>query len=55
MKLFSILAEIEILKKVHLSQSEEASLTKWVETLDAHQKLAEEALERSNKENVVLR
>jgi chromosome segregation ATPase len=50
-KLASALAEIEALKKeVHLSQSEVASLTKRVETSDAHQKIAAEALERANKE-----
>lgn len=56
MKLTSILAEIENLKKeIHLSQSEVFSLTKQVKTLDTYQKLAIEALERSNKENVTLK
>lgn len=56
MKLASTSLEIENLKKeVNLSQSEVAFLNKQVETLDVHHKLAAEALERANKENVVLK
>lgn len=52
MKLAFALVGIENLKKkAHLSQSEVASLTKQMETSDAHKKLAIKALERSNKEN----
>lgn len=50
------LAEIESLKEeVHLSQSEVTSLTKRVEIFDAYQKLAVEALETANKEDVALK
>lgn len=50
------LAEIESLKEeVHLSQSEVTSLTKQVEIFDAYQKLAVEALETANKEDVALK
>lgn len=56
MKLASALSEIDSLKEeVHLSQSEVASLTKWVETFNDHQKLAVEALEMANKENITLK
>lgn len=56
MKLTSALADIESLKKeVNLSQSKVASPTKRVETSDTHQKLATEALERSNKKNAALK
>lgn len=41
--------------EVHLSQNKVASLTKRVETLNAYQKLAAEALERLKKANVVLK
>lgn len=50
MKLASVLVEIEHLEKeVHLSQSKVASMTKRVETLNVHQKLAAEALGKANK------
>lgn len=56
MKLAFALVGIENLKKkAHLSQSEVASLTKQMESSDAHKKLAIKALERSNKENAALK
>lgn len=56
MKLISSLAKIENLKEVHLSQSEVASLTKWVETSDNHQRITAEALlELANKENASMK
>lgn len=56
MKLDSILTEIEDLKKkVHLSQSEVASLTKQVKSSDVHQRLPAEALELANIENIALK
>lgn len=55
-QLVSTLGEIENLKnEFHLSQNKVASLTKRVETSNAYQKLAAKALERLNKENVVLK
>lgn len=55
-KLASTMSKIESLKKeVHLSKSEVASLTKWVETSNAHQKLTVEALDAANKENVAMK
>lgn len=55
MKLASTLVEIKHLKmEIHLFHSEVASMEKWVETSDAHQKLVAKALDRANKENATL-
>lgn len=53
---FVKLPEIENLKnEVYLSQSKVASITNRVETSDADQKLAAEALEKASKENAALK
>lgn len=55
-KLAYALVELENLRKeVHFSQSDVASMRKLVETFDAHQKLAAEALKKIDKENVALK
>lgn len=55
-KLASALAEIDNLKKeVRIFQSEVASLTKWVETFDTHQKINVETMEISSKNNASLK